>query len=434
MTTIKVATKTVIVLVLSALFFIASCHGAVKYLDESPQLTATIEGTNEFFPGKEANLVVVVENRETAGTKILLPGTEGWPDRPGTAKLVRVTLRAGDAPALVRTDPQMVGDLPPSSTAKVPFTLKFLENATGGSYLLPVVLNYTYLSFAEQRGYETLASYYKEDSIVLPLEVKVTPRVFFTVKGMQADDICSGQDGIISVTLENTGVLTGKDTTARIVRHGKSPIVPVDGNAYIGEFAPAESVNVSFRIHVQEDAQAAMYPLDTIIEYRDSEGSPVLSDPVTVGIPVLGEVSFSLSPEEITIPRGGSREFEVTFKNTGPVTVRSAQARVSYMDPFSSSKDTATLGDLLPGQESTAKFQISVDKSATPKVYGLGTEVRYRDALDNRLVTSPVTLRVAVVERSGLEAIITNPVYASILGALVVGAGYAYFLHRKKRQ
>jgi hypothetical protein len=146
-----------------------------------------------------------------------------------------------------------------------------------------------------------------------------------------------------------------------------------------------------------------------------------------IGVPVFGKAEVSINPKEVTIPQGLSKEITLTFKNTGPVILRSAQARIKVVDPFSSSKYTAALGDLAPGEEATATFSLSADKTATKKDYGLDTEVRYRDALDNRLVTTPVTLRVTVVDRNIVESITTNPVYISTIIAVILGCIYLYY-------
>jgi hypothetical protein len=133
----------------------------------------------------------------------------------------------------------------------------------------------------------------------------------------------------------------------------------------------------------------------------------------------------------VTIPRGLSRDIALTIRNTGPVTLRSAQARVKVIEPFSSSKYTAALGDLAPGEEATVTVSLAVDKSATRKVYGLDTEIQYRDALDNIVVTSPSTLRIAVVDRNIIESVTTNPVSISIIVAVILGAVYFYYRRKK---
>lgn len=434
MTTINRTPLSLFCLLLAAGLIFVPVSAAEKYLGESPDLAVSIKGTNEYSPGKEVTIVVLVENRATPVERIISTDPGQWADRPTTAKLTLLELLPGDAPVLIKTDPQMIGDIPLGSTRSVPFVVKVLDGAPGGTYTLPVAIHYTYLSFAEQVGADTQILHYKDVNATLALEIKVVSRVIFNVTGVDGREICSGQEGDLFVTIQNTGNLEGREATVRIVRHGDSPVIPIEGSAYIGDFAPNDSVTAKFRVVVSDNAQAATYPLDVILQYRDNEGEIVASDPEMIGVPVLGKAEVSIDPAEVTIHQGLSRDIEITFRNTGPVTLRSAQARIKVVDPFSSSKYTATLGDLAPGEEGTATFSLSVDKSATQKDYGLDTEVRYRDALDNRLVTSPVTLRVAVVDRDIIESITTNPVYISIIAAIILGAVYVYYRRKNSEK
>ena len=54
--------------------------------------------------------------------------------------------RSGDAPLVVKADPQIVGDLPASASATATFHVTVNQYAAAGTYQLPVVSNYTYLT------------------------------------------------------------------------------------------------------------------------------------------------------------------------------------------------------------------------------------------------------------------------------------------------
>jgi len=108
--------------------------------------------------------------------------------------------------------------------------------------------------------------------------------------------------------------------------------------------------------------------------------------------------------------------------------VYSAQARISAVDPFTSNDDTAFLGTIAPGEVKEATFEISVDSTATQKEYGLDSEVRYRDALDNSIISDPIKVRIEVVERSNTLLFLLIAIIA--LG--IIAGGYYYYQRRQK--
>jgi hypothetical protein len=104
------------------------------------------------------------------------------------------------------------------------------------------------------------------------------------------------------------------------------------------------------------------------------------------------------------------------------------------VDPFTSNDDTAYLGDIAPGETKEAAFLITVDKAATMKKYGIDSEVRYRDAFDNQIVSDPIKLSLTVTEDTGIVAgLMRNPLALAVLAILVLGIGYLLYRRRAER-
>ena len=122
----------------------------------SPVLSVSLAGTNEFSPGKEVQIAVVVENTGLNQFKFVKTGIVDRDDLPNTAKFLTVTLGAGNSSLIIKTDPQMLGDLKASSTATGKFTVRIPSDTPSGTYNLPVKLNYTYLYTADQYGTDTI--------------------------------------------------------------------------------------------------------------------------------------------------------------------------------------------------------------------------------------------------------------------------------------
>jgi hypothetical protein len=129
---------------------------------------------------------------------------------------------------------------------------------------------------------------------------------------------------------------------------------------------------------------------------------------------------------------GNKKIISVEYKNTGETTIYSAQSRISAVDPFTSNDDIAYLGDLKPGESVVASYEMSVDRSATIKEYGLDSEIRYRDALDNTYISDTMKVKINVTSSAGMTAVLSNPVYLSIIVAGIIGIVYLVYRYRKK--
>ncbi|MDD1675518.1 MAG: S-layer protein, partial [Methanomicrobiales archaeon] len=157
-----------------------------------------------------------------------------------------------------------------------------------------------------------------------------------------------------------------------------------------------------------------------------------VTDPVTFGVPIGGKIEFSVvSPPEQIAP-GEKTVIEVEYKNTGSAEVFRAQARLSAVDPFTSSDDTAFLGDLKPGQSAIARYDLSADAAATVKIYGLDSEIRYRDALDNPQISKTMKVEIEMTERPGLLSSLSSPLVLIVI--LVAIAGAAYYIVKVRRK
>ena len=170
-----------------------------------------------------------------------------------------------------------------------------------------------------------------------------------------------------------------------------------------------------------------------VIVYQNNEGDFVTSRSDTVGVPVGGKTDFSIVSPPASMNSGNKKVITVEYKNIGDTTVSSAQARISAVDPFTSNDDIAYIGDLKPGESRTVSFVMSVDRAATIKEYGLDSEIRYRDQLDNTYISDTLKVKVNVTAPAGATAILSNPIYLSIIAAVIIGAVYLLYHFRKKK-
>jgi hypothetical protein len=246
--------------------------------------------------------------------------------------------------------------------------------------------------------------------------------------------LVAGADGYVNVTLKNIGTLDGTKATVEILQDDSSPVTPVDSSVYIGDFPAGSTMSCQYKVTVAKDAENKTYPVDVVVVYQNNEGDFVTSRTETVGVDVGNKVDFVILSPPVEMSPGSKKIIEVEYKNVGNSTIRSAQARLSVVDPFTSTSDVAYLGDLAPGQSAVASFQLSVASDATIKEYGLDSEIRYLDALDDTYISDPMKVPIDVKNLTGFAGIVSNPVYLSLLVAVIIGIVYAILYFRKKNK
>ncbi|HNJ81510.1 MAG TPA: S-layer protein, partial [Methanoregulaceae archaeon] len=407
---------------------ISPVNAGERYMTGSPELTAAVSGTNEFSPGDDAVIAVQLQNEGLNELKFVGSGIITRDDQPNTAKLITITLAPGESPLIIKSDPQMIGDLKGGSSTIVKFTVKIPKNATVGTYELPLNLKYTYLWMAEQMGTDSIQYMYRDVNQTLSLPVKIKPVLQFSLVSVDTEHLNAGTEGYLTLVINNTGQEDGKKAIVKIARNDNSMVIPTDSSSYIGDFPVGAKVTSTFKVSVSNEAENKSYPLDVYVNYENYEGDIVDSERTTIGIPVGGKTEFLVVSDPIGIPAGQKKTITVRYQNAGNAPVYSAQARISAVDPFTSDDDTAFLGTFAPGEGKEATFEISADGGATPKEYGLDSEVRYRDALDNSIISDPIKVRIEVVERS-------NTLLYLLIGIIALGiiaGGYYYYQRHQK--
>jgi hypothetical protein len=423
--------RTLLLLVL-CMFLIAPAFAGTKYMAGSPELSAYISGSNELSPGDEIPVTIVIQNTGLNQFKFVQSGIVDQEDQPNKAKFLTVALLPGDAPLVVKSDPQMLGDLPGAQSAKAVFTVKVQSTAPAGTYLLPLNLNYTYLYAADQYGVDTIQYTYKTRDISIQVPITIKPELAIDVLSAEPEHLNVGTEGYLNLKIKNIGTETGSKAIVRITQSGTSPIVPTDSSVYIGDFAPDSTIDCRYKVSVAKTAERQTYPVDVAVVYQNTEGDFVTSKADTIGVPVGGKAAFSVISDAPAMNPGNKKVLSVGYKTTGDTTVYSAQARISAVDPFTSNDDIAFLGDLAPGQTAEAHFVVTVDRTATIKEYGLDSEIRYRDALDNTYISDTMKVKVNVEAPGGLSSILSNPFYLSIIAAGLIGIAYLFYHYRKK--
>jgi len=418
-------------LILVAVLIMPAMAGT-EYMAGSPQLSASLSGTNEFSPGEEVQLTVVIENTGVNEFKLVQSRIVDRDDLPNTAKFLMAALSPGFAPLGIKSDPQMLGDVKGAGSVRAVFTAKMNADAPAGTYTLPLTLNYAYVYQAEQFGFDTIQYTYKQVTEDIGIPIKIRPDISIEVVSAMPEHLNVGTEGYLTMKIKNTGSEDGTQAIVRILRNGNSPVVPIDSSVYIGDFPSGSTAECRYKVSISGNGEPQTYPVDVVVVYKNNEGDYVTTGNDTVGIPVGGKADFEVISPPAEMNPGSKKVISVEYKNTGETTIYSAQGRISAVDPFTSNDDIAYLGDLRHGESVVASYVVSVDRSATIKEYGLDSEIRYRDALGNTYISDTMKVNVDVKPLTGIAAVFSNPVYLSGIVAGIIGIMYLIYHYRKK--
>ncbi len=322
----------------------------------------------------------------------------------------------------------MIGDITGGSSATASFTIQLDEDAKAGTYTIPVSIEYTYLSSADQHGDDFIRYFYNTKVIEKDLRIVIKPDVRLAVTDIETEAVNVGTEGYVTLTVHNTGKEDARSATLRIERSGASPLIPTDASSYIGDFPSGAVVTSTFKVSTSKNAEPGQYPLNVLVEYKDRNGQVKHSDPRTIGVTTGGKIEFTAVSPPVAVSPGQNTVIDVEYKNIGDAPVYRATARISAVDPFTSNDDTAYLGDMAPGETKTARYILNVDSTATEKIYGLDSEIRYRDALDNTQISKTMKVEVEVVPREAALPVV------AIGAILIVAAGLGYWYYRKQQQ
>lgn len=417
-------------LVICCILTAAPVSAATRYLGDGPSFTAVLTGNNEFVPGQDAMITILVKNTGLNDMKQVAQGTIEPEDQQNTAKTVTIGLAsAGDA-ILIRTDPQPVGDIRGGNSITVQFRAKISSNATEGEYRLPLSLRYRYPDMIVQEAAHAFEFTYNEAEVTLPVTIRIQPHVKAEVIEAVPEGLSVGSEGYLDLKIRNIGSENGTMASIKLLRNGQSPIIPTDSTLFIGDFPRGSVASGRFRISVSKDSTNQSYPVDLVVSSANREGRIVTSSPVTIGVPVNAKPAFTVISPLPEVERGAKRTIEVRYRNDGDLTVHAAQARLTLHAPVTPGDDTAYLGDIAPGDSAAAQYDITADDAAEPMVYSFESTLRFRDALGTSQESDPIPVQISVVPASGFVGYLLPA--GGFLAVII--AGVAVLVCRQKKK
>lgn len=201
------------------------------------------------------------------------------------------------------------------------------------------------------------------------------------------------------------------------------PLSAIVKEAFVGDVNGV--FDVSFKLKALSDAEG-VYPVK--LKFTYNLGGQDITEEVDAGVEVKPRMKFEVEGKG-SLEAGSESLVTVKVINAGNFEVRDATARITVVDPFSTTDDTAYIGSLKPGEGKNVTFKLKVDKDATPKLYALNLEVKYRDVSGEWVISEPVKMPVEVKERKS-----RIPMTGAITLAILVGSAIAYGMSRRRQE
>jgi hypothetical protein len=262
----------------------------------SPNITATLIGSNEFDRGQTATLnlglmnkgkLLGIQNEKTPSdsNEIFAAQTE--------MKLESSVVDATDIAASLSADPgspievksisQQMGSIRSGQNSLTPatFVIKIDKKAKAGEYNLYLNLSYDYQKNVQILNANSVTQTYDVNpwygmmSQSQILTIKITNQADFEVVNTTGS-LYQGSDGTIDIAIKNIGEEEARNAIAII--NPSDPLSTTDGTAYLSTIAPGSTVIAHVKIKADSAAVPKVYGIDTMVKYETPEGDTNYSD------------------------------------------------------------------------------------------------------------------------------------------------------------
>jgi hypothetical protein len=327
-------------------------------------------------PGQQRPLDVQVV------TDGFLEDDAGAADSPGadavtTARNVRVSLAAGDAPLEVRSGTVALGDVRRGTVRRAPFAVAVAPDADPGVYDLSVAVEYAFVSpDADGDAQRTNVTQIRSVAVV------VTDDPRFSVADVSAD-VQAGDDGTAEVEIENIGSETVSDAVVTVRSLSRSLVLDRGNRTgrFVGSWSAGQSRSVAFPVRAGNATGPGDYALVAFVRYTDQDGARRLSQPVPFGIDPDGEQTFTLDDVDSDLRVDSEGTVSGTITNEGPDDVTDAVVRVTDRSgELVVERRRSVLGDLDEGDSADVSVPVSVPRDAEPGDRPLTVVVEYLTA------------------------------------------------------
>jgi hypothetical protein len=202
--------------------------------------------------------------------------------------------------------------------------------------------------------------------------------------------------------------------------------IKIDSNAPAGNYELLLPVNYEYQANVRTaTADVVNMGLTNVGFTREYQAK---TETLRLPVSVKSEPMFEITSVSGDLKQGETGIIEVTYKNTREEVAKDSAARIIVMSPLSTQKSVVRLGDIGPGENRTARFEISAKSDAIVKNYGINSEIKYID--ENGETSFSKSMKVDVPLKATEEKISITGV--AIILILLIALYQIINIHRKR--
>lgn len=359
---------------------------------------------NTVTPGEQTTLGLQVSNFGEVdpfrfpGEPALVPGTvQALQGQVKTARDVRITLRNGSAPVTVETGTRPLGLVPDESVVPVTFRVTVDEDARPGTYRLPVEVSYEWDKRVTNAG---VVRAHDSETETVRVAIEVRPDATFRVTDVSTA-VVGGTAGDLAVTVENTGTVPAREASVHLAPLGGGltfePAGSGNATRFVGRWNPGERRTLTYRVVAADSRTRQSYALAAQVSYRDRDGQPRASRPLTVGATPTPAPTFALEDAAVDLRVGTRGVVSGTVRNTGETAVREAVVVLSTDTGLRPVSTRYAVGTLEPDGTADVSYRVDVSERAAAGPEQVGLAVEYV-ADDETGRSDPLFARGAVAE------------------------------------
>lgn len=353
---------------------------------EDPRFEASV-GSTIVTPGQPEQLDVTIVNDD-----------EDPEDAVEPAANVEAEMKQGNTPFTITSGTRHLGTLKDGQPVGTTFAIDVPQNVESGTYHIPIEITY------EQDGDE-------RDTTTVYVTVTVKDRAAFEVVNVE-DSVAIGNDGTVTLTIENVGSEPAADSTVRI--QSKTSMVHFGGSAtqtrFVGEWGVGEERTITYSLTTSPRAEAEAYPLIATVKYDDTDGTRRASTPLPAQVrPRPTTFAIEAVDSDLQVGNDGTATVEVT--NTGNEAVSGVSVEIletgANLDPTQRVYPIGTLG---PGETDTVSVSIHTAPAAEPGEREVRARVTYDDGGSDgdKARTDSTVEVVSVLEEQTFDADLTG--------------------------